>query len=450
MKAHTVVLVAMSGVRVYNKRLLELGLTLPGFVERSEVIASLPSLGLLTIAAHTPEHWHVEYVEIDDVTDGAIQRIIDLKPDLAAFSSLTARVKDAYRIAGRLSDEGITTALGGLHASAVPEEAARHVDCVVVGEGEAVWPALLADLEAGDLQARYSSHDVGTFRWRDGDCRVPRYDLLDISRYNRLTIQTTRGCPLACRFCGASRLISAYRKKSIDQVERELNAILEIWDRPFIELADDNTFIDKNWARELVELFARYDIRWFTETDVSVADDPVLLDLLHASNCAQVLIGFESATPVALKGIDAADWKLRRFDRYHEAIERVQSHGVSVNGCFILGFDTDTEATFAATERFILDSDLTEVQITILTPFPGTELYQDLKAQGRLLSDDPWDQCTLFDLTFEPKNMSNAAFTAGFGQLMQAVYRDEAVAARRRRFRELRRIARGRAFGVVC
>ncbi|PSG90201.1 B12-binding domain-containing radical SAM protein [Aurantibacter aestuarii] len=435
-KNYKVILISMSGVRVYNKHLLELGLTLPGFVERSEVIASLPSLGLLTLASHTPENWNIVYKELDNYSESDILEIISENPDIIAFSSLTARINETYELCKRFKKIGITVAIGGLHVSAMPEEATKFADVIIQGEGEIIWETILKDFESNELKSIYSSLSNPKYTFNFKSCKVPKYELLDISKYNRLTIQTTRGCPLNCSFCAASRTISAYKKKSIAQIEKELNKILEVWERPFIELADDNTFVDKKWSIELLNLFGKYKIKWFTETDISIAYDDELLELLAKSNCAQVLIGFETVNKIGLKGIDRKDWKHKQFDNYFKAINKIQSYGISVNGCFILGFDTDTKDTFKETEQFIINSNLSEVQITLLTPFPGTELYNQLKSQNRLLQDNYWDKCTLFDVNFIPKNFSVEELEREFEVLMQRVYSKELVTNRKKHFKQ--------------
>jgi len=427
----------MSGVRVYNKKLLDLGLTLPGFIDRSKVIASLPSFGLLTLAAHTPNNWKIVYKELDNYSEVDINETLEEKPNLIAFSSLTARINETYSLATRFRKKGIKVVIGGLHVSAMPNEAMKYCDSVIQGEGEIIWPKLLEDYETNQLNSLYSSIKNRDYTFHFNDSKIPKYELLDISKYNRLTIQTTRGCPLNCSFCAASRTISSYKKKSIGQIEKELNKILEIWDRPFIELADDNTFVDKAWSKELLKLFGKYKIKWFTETDLSIAYDDEVLELLAKSNCAQVLIGFETANSSSLKGIDRNDWKFKQFDNYIDAIDKIQSFGVSVNGCFILGFDNDTTETFTSTEQFIKESNLSEVQITLLTPFPGTELYHQLKRENRLLSENYWDKCTLFDVNFIPKNFTVEELENNFNRLMTNIYSPEAVQDRRKKFRQI-------------
>ena len=183
--------VAMSGVRSCDEKLLSMGLTLPGFVERSKTIASLPSLGLLTLAGMTPKQHEVVYWEVDELADGDA---IAADLDLAVISSFTARIQDGYAVADQFLARGTPVALGGLHVTVLPEEAAQHADTIVIGEGEAVWLELLEDLAADQLRPRYSSFDRPPFSLDDAP--MPAYELLDISKYNRLTVQTTRGCPL--------------------------------------------------------------------------------------------------------------------------------------------------------------------------------------------------------------------------------------------------------------
>lgn len=436
-KDYRVLLIAMSGVRVKDQELLKLGMTLPGFVERSQVIASLPSLSLLTIAAHCPENWNPTYMEIDKINDSVFSEIERGNYDLVALSTFTARAYDAYDVADKIRALGTKVVMGGLHVSALPFEAKEHCDAVIIGQGENIWAKILKDFENNELKKIYDQKNYPTFTIKDSI--LPRYDLINISNYNRLTLQTSRGCPHNCSFCASSRTMSPYQLKPLELIERELDQIYTLWKRPFIELADDNTFVNKKWSKEIITLFKKYPMKWFTETDISVADDPALLELLAESNCAQILIGFESAVPESLTGIDAYDWKRRQFDSYLEKISLIQSYGVSVNGCFILGLDSDDESSFEATDHFIKSSGLSEVQITVLTPFPSTELYNKLKLEGRLIKENFWDQCTLFDVTYEPAKMSSKTLQDGFRSLMQSVYAEDRVAQRKAEFRKIRK-----------
>ena len=325
--------------------------------------------------------------------------------------------------------------MGGLHVSALPMEAKEHCDSVIIGQGENIWGEALNDFENGELKDFYDQSNFPAFSLRNSI--LPRYDLIDINRYNRLTLQTSRGCPLNCHFCAASRTISPYQLKPLDLIQKELEQIYGLWKNPFIELADDNTFVNKKWSKALVSLLNKYPMKWFTETDISVSEDLELLELLAESNCAQLLIGFESAVPESLTGMDARDWKRSQFDSYREKIRLIHTYGISVNGCFILGLDNDDESSFDITDDFIKSSGLSEVQITVLTPFPNTELYAKFKSEGRLLKSSFWDQCTLFDVTYRPAKMSPQALKDGFHTLMRSVYTDERTNQRKVNFRNI-------------
>ena len=429
-------LLALSGVRVVDPELMALGLNLPGFVERSQVIASLPSLGLLTLAGMTPRSIDVRYVEVPDV---AALHELPGPFDAVAISSLSATIKDAYALAARYRAAGVKVILGGLHATACPQEAARHVDAVVAGEGESVWPEVMRDLERGALRAIY---DARARSFDLAHAPMPRFELLDPQRYNRLTVQTHRGCPWNCEFCGASvRLSPRFKTKPIARVVAELKRVREVWPHPFIEFADDNTFVDKPRGRELARAITPLGLRWFTETDISVADDPELLRLLRASGCAQILVGLEAPDAAGLDGLELrSNWKLRRRDGYLRAIERIQDAGITVNGCFVLGLDPHGVESFDQIWDFVRESGLYEVQITVMTAFPGTPLYARLGREGRLLAPEAWETCTLFDVNLQPAKMSVNELRAGLFDLGRKIYSAEFTEARRRRFfqRQLR------------
>lgn len=177
-------------------------------------------------------------------------------------------------------------------------------------------------------------------------------------------------------------------------------------------------------------------IRWFTETDISVADDGDLLKKMRDAGCAQILIGFESPSSNILQGVEKkSNWKARRSDNYLAAIEKIQSHGITVNGCFIMGMDGDGPEAFENTYNFIEKSGLYDVQLTYLTPFPGTPLYQRLTEEGRILTENASELCTLFDINFQPDSMTLKQLKDGYESLISRVYSDEFIAQRYRNFR---------------
>lgn len=421
----------MSGVRACDPELTQMGLTLPGFVERSKVIASLPSLGLLTLAGLTPPEHDRHYFEVQDLD------LVETLPtdfDLVAISSFSAQIHQAYDLADRYRAAGVTVVLGGLHVSMLPDEALHHADAVVVGEAEEVWPQLLQDAERGQLGSRYQA--TGQFDLNKAP--LPAYEMLDIEKYNRLTVQASRGCPLKCDFCAASILIAPrYVQKPAERVLAEIDAIREIWQRPFIELADDNAFINRRYWKALLPELAQRQVRWFAETDLSVHQDEELLTMMRESGCTQVLIGLESPTESDLIGIELTNDRKRKWcGDYLQAIETIQSHGIRVNGCFVLGLDNHDTSIFDTVYDFAQAAELFDVQITVQTPFPGTPLYERLKREDRLLYDQAWDRCTLFDVNYRPLRMTVEELRGGFRELAGRLYSDELTHWRRDNFKE--------------
>jgi len=431
-------LLAMSGVRAQNEEITELGLTLPGFVERGKIIASLPSLGLLTLAAMTPDDIEMQYLEIDSFS---ISDELPKEFDVVAISSFTAQIKEAYILADRYRAKGTKVIMGGLHVTALPEEALQHADAIIIGEGELAWPQLIQDLKQNSLQSLY---DVRNQSFDLANAPMPRFDLLDINKYNRLTVQTQRGCTYSCEFCASSiRLSPKFKVKPVEKVIAEIRYIKDLWEHPFIEFADDNTFANKTHGKQLLKALAKENIRWFTETDISIAQDDELLELLRQSGCAQVLIGLESPNLNGLDGIEMhSNWKAKQVEHNLAAIKKIQSYGITVNGCFVLGLDGTDKTSFQAVLDFVKESALYEVQVTIQTPFPGTPLYDRLKSSNRLIKDDAWETCTLFDVNFIPDSMTVKELEDGFKWLVTELYNESFTTWRRKMFRKNLREAR--------
>lgn len=418
-----VVFVPLTGFRVREEEMRELGMSLPGLQQRAKAIAELPALGLLTLAGMLPESWTCSYRGTQSADEGVVGQVLAEQPDLVAVSALTASIEEAYRFSQQVRTAGVPVVIGGLHASVCAEEAERFCDAVVVGEGESVWRELLADVEAGCLHPVYRA-DRGR---ADVDWPLPRFDLLG-SEPPRFTLQTQRGCPLACEFCGASRLLGRFQEKPIEAIQRELGAISDITPNSLIELADDNTFAGQRDVELFFDAFQESGARWFTEADWRIGERREVLARLAESGCVQVLVGIESLV-FRYPGFGQ---KQAELDRIMQAVHAIQDAGVAVNGCFIVGADGETRESLDRLVQFIQESPLAEVQVTLQTPFPGTGLYQRLQDERRLLPDRGWSFYTLFDVTYQPDRLSVSELEAGFRDVLRQVYSSEATRRRQR------------------
>jgi radical SAM superfamily enzyme YgiQ (UPF0313 family) len=221
----------------------------------------------------------------------------------------------------------------------------------------------------------------------------------------------------------------------VEKVIAEIHAIKKIWSNPFIEFADDNSFVNHRHSKELIRALIPEKIKWFTETDISVADDDELLGLMRDSGCKQILIGLESPRKSNMIDLEMqTNFKLKHHDRYKDAIAKIQSYGITVNGCFVLGFDGDTPEVFKEVYDFAREAGLYEVQVTLMTAFPGTPLYNRLRKEGRLIKERAWNLCTLFDINHTPLGMSVDELRDGFHWLVEALYNEKETHARRRKF----------------
>ncbi|HEY9792898.1 MAG TPA: radical SAM protein [Candidatus Obscuribacterales bacterium] len=425
-------LIAMNGIQCADKELAAMGLSLPGFLDRGKAIASMPSLALLTLAGLTPPHHQVTYLEVPDI------RTVNGLPgefDFVGISSYSAQIAEAYELADRYRAAGVPVIIGGPHATVLPMEAARHADAVAIGEGEPIWPTVVSDAERGQLQQFYGAQFS---KFSLADSPMPAYELLEPSRYNRLLVQTSRGCPHRCNFCAASILISnRYKQKPASRVLSEIDAICSIWKRPFIEFADDNSFINHEYWHELLPQLKTRGVRWFAETDVSIGDDDRLLRLMSDAGCKEVLIGLESPTITNIDGIELhANWKHKAWTKYKPAVRNIQSHGIRVIGCFVLGLDGQTPSVVNDLVDFTGELDLFDVQVTIQTPFPGTPLYSTLLEQGRLIEPENWSKCTLFDINYQPSDMSVLQLRDALIAVAEQLYNRHATDTRRKHFRD--------------
>jgi radical SAM superfamily enzyme YgiQ (UPF0313 family) len=379
-------------------------------------------LGIQTVAACTPSG--VDY----RITDEYIQDIdYSVKADAVALSAKTSCVTHAYEVAREFRSRGTKVILGGIHASLRPDEALEHVDCVVTGEAEALWPSVVEDLKAGKLKSRY---DAAGFPPMD-KIPHPAWSASPYKQYLMHQLQTTRGCPFRCKFCSVPDISGQdFRFKPVENVIREI-ASIPMGGGPILKgrpmyIVDDNFISRSRYTKELLQAMvpvyrAGKIPSWSAETTLNVAMDEEMLDLFRDAGCATLIIGFESVSEATLKDMD----KPVNFSlTYQEAVNRIHSRGITIVGNFIVGFDTDTLAVFKQTRDFIQETGIIYPFFSILTPMPGTNLHEEVKAEGRL-DHFQWELYDTRHVVFEPKLMTREQLMDGYVWLYEQCYGPE-------------------------
>lgn len=336
-----------------------------------------PPLNLAYIAALTPSSWDVEII------DENIDKFEFKEADLVGITAFTSNINRAYELVKLYRSKGVKVVLGGIHASLLPGEAENYADSVIIGEAEHVWETVIKDFENNNLKSRYYGIVV--------DCQnyhiLPRRDLLS-PQYFWGTIQTSRGCPFNCDFCSVTKYLGGqYRKKNINDILDELETI----ENEFVFFLDDNLIgHGKKSEREAIELFKgmmKRNIRkkWWMQTSINTGENEEVLEYASKSGCLFALVGIETIREENLKDMKKGINLKIGVKNYKKIIDNFHKYGIGVLGTFIIGNENESEKYYEELSNFIIKSGVDAVQISILTPLPGTDLYERLEKQKRLI-----------------------------------------------------------------
>ncbi|MBN1445511.1 MAG: B12-binding domain-containing radical SAM protein [Candidatus Omnitrophica bacterium] len=362
-------------------------------VTRREKAIQFSRLSLMTVAALFPADTNIRL--INDSLEGID---FDEKVDMVGITTLTSTAPRAYEIADRYRERGIPVILGGIHPSALPEEASLHADAVVIGEAEGLMERLLSDFRGGKLQKIYKSDE----RPNLANLPLPRKDLLSGNKFYREMdlVQTTRGCPFGCDFCSVSDFFGrTYRTRPVEDVIREVKLLKN---RRIIFFVDDNIAGRPDYAKQLFKALIPLKVHWFGQASIIIAKNRELLRLAAKSGCIGLFIGFESLSPEGLKQVHKT---VNRVNDYDEGIRKIHDSGIGIIGAFIFGFDSDNEGVFENTVDFIERNRIELASFSILTPLPGTRLYKQFDEQGRIFERD-WAKYTCGEVVFKPAILS--------------------------------------------
>jgi len=347
------------------------------------------------------------------VTDESLEPVcFDTDADLVGLTALTSTAPRAYEIADEFRARGVPVVMGGMHASALPEEALQHVDSVVIGEAEGLWPRVIQDLRQGNLQPIYRHQGFPDL----AGVPPPRRDLVPLHRYYaQSTLQASRGCPFNCAYCAVTCFFGhTYRCRPVEEVMAECASLHA---RPLVFL-DDNIVGRPSYARQLFERLRDLKTTFVSQASTTLLQTPELLRQASEAGCRLLFIGLETLSPANLAQMGK---RINVVGKYRDLIKRLHDLDISCVGSFMFGMDDDDEDVFDRTADFAEEVGLDVGQFSILTPLPGTRLYNRLEAEGRIIERD-WSKYDGGHVVFRPLRLSVEALEAGFRRLYERFY----------------------------
>jgi len=375
-----------------------------------DVIAfKFPLLSTSLLAGLTPPHHQIKIID-----ESLTEIDFDQEADLVAITAITPLATRGYEIADQFRKRGKKVVMGGIHASWLPEEAKKHSDSVVIGEADEIWPGVLKDAEKGALEPFYRQ----TERTNLHCLPIPRRDLLPKKGYLfQNLIQTTRGCPYDCEFCSVTAFHGrSYRMRPVSEVEKEIESLER--SKAYIFFVDDNLVGSLSHARELLTMLSHHRLRWVSQGPIHIAENEEMVSLMAKAGCHGLFIGFESLRE---ENLQLMGKRINRIEVYERGIKRLHDAGIGIYGSFVFGYDYDDPSVFDEFLEFADRNRIDGAFLPVLTPFPGTRVYQRLKEEGRLLTED-WSKYDMATVVYQPKRMTVEELQEGFWKVNRSFY----------------------------
>jgi radical SAM superfamily enzyme YgiQ (UPF0313 family) len=378
-----------------------------------------PTLALTSIAGATPEDWEVAYWD-ENLLQGPPPW--NPFPQVVGITVHLTFAQRAYTLAEWYRSRGSRIVLGGLHVLSCPDEAAPYADALAIGEGVQLWPRILRDIEADNLQKVYQANYHRPYR----EDPPPRRNLVPTKNFlTTASLIATRGCHNRCGFCylATEGLKMPYQVRDVDQVVEEFQAT----GQPYGVFIDNNLGSRPDYLRLLCRALRPVEKIWSAAVTIDVTDDPSLVREMALAGCTGVFIGLES-----LENDNLADARKRtpRPTDYARRVAILHDHGIQVNGSFVLGFDHDRKSVFEKTAAWIEENRLECATFHILTPYPGTPLFKQMEVEDRLLHKN-W---TLYDtghVVFKPRHMTPEELAEGYAWCYRRLFSHRSIWARR-------------------
>ena len=375
--------------------------------------APIPNLALPILAALSPPDAHITFTD-DLLIPIHLEKGLK-EVDLVGITVMTKTALRAYRIADAYRKRGIPVVLGGIHPTALPEEAKGHADAVVIGEAERIWPQLIEDVRAGHLKEYYQQEGFID----PAEIPIPRREILPRKGYFPLdVVQVSRGCPFRCEFCSVRKFFGdTYRFRSVRDIVEEVKSL----PHRLIMFNDDNIIGNPSFSKELLNALIPLNKKWIGQASLAGLREVGNIKLLKKSGCIGLLIGFESLSKSNL--IQSQKYQ-NDPSEYREIVDILHRSGINIWGSFIFGFDEDQPSIFKETVTFTIQTKIFSVVFALLTPYPETALYQRLKKENRLVQDEWWllERPEESAPHFVPERMSGEALREGWKKAWKEFY----------------------------
>ena len=374
---------------------------------RSARVLNFQQITMPYLAARVPPNWHV--VHVDEEAE-PIDWNIDA--DLVGITFHTPSAYHAYDIATRFRSRGICVVMGGPHVTLVPDEASLYADVIFIGEAEGAWEEFLRSFETGSHARVYRQSTVPSI----AHAPMARKELFHRRDYANGVLFATRGCPNQCDFCTIAVM---YRHKFRKRPVAEVAAEYASFNGNVIIFWDDNIAGDMQYAKDLFRAITPYRKWWSSQASIHAGRDDRFLEAAARSGCKQLFLGLESISQQSMTGVNKG---FNRIGEYLEIVRRIHSHGIAVQAGIVFGFDHDAPDIFEETIDFLEEAGVQNATFNILTPFPGTPLFQKMEAEERILTRDWSKYNSRDDVVYQPKRMSAAELLAGVRYANQRFY----------------------------
>ncbi len=392
---------------------------------RDKIKAYIPPFTLPVLAGLTPKDIVVELCDenVDEVN-------FNTDADLIGITGITSQINRGYEISDVFRKNKKKVVMGGIHVSAMPHEAKKHADSILIGEAETLWERIIEDFRNGCLEKEYKADTYSDLK----KLSIPRYDLLKLNRYRsssgtdipRLPLQTTRGCPFNCKFCSVTRFWGPkIRIKPLENVEKELLHIISLGTNR-IFFTDDNFIANINYTNNLLELLKKYNFSWICQVSTNIYQHEDLIAKMSKTGCSAVYLGIETFSEENLENINK---KFNKMADYEKLFALLNKHNIRATASMMIGLDGDTRETLEEMVRLLIRLKVSYAQFYLLMLLPGTKMREDFLKKNRII-DHNWDHQNGTVVTFQPKSFRIEELQDYYRELYKQFYSFQSIIRR--------------------